>query len=258
MVAAGDSIFVDFEESVRSPKVLQGQENTGFGSLFYERDTLTNRPDFELGTQNHQNLASTGARQATTHHELMSVHPSTYAGFAEINRFPKVLQGQEICPSTRKVDINLGVWGKNNVSLSTYYMNQATKPNFNLLGPQVLQTAYFPYNGIHNGGQGSMLCPNFHRENVLPNMNSSQAGIMIMRNEIGQPVVPNEQKLQDNISAASLGVNMMIPNDENFKGKVNGCKLFGFTLSEETIAQNLHDNGRSSTKVSDDSNRVML
>lgn len=259
---------MDFEESVRSPKVLQGQENTGFMSLYYGCDTVAKQTELDVRSPSHPNLASTGVRKIAAA-EFMRVHPSSYAGFTETNGFPRVLQGQELCPLrslTGKVDLNLGAWGKPNVNNCTNYnLHQATKPNFHSLGPDVLQTAYFPYGDIHKAGQGSSkLCSkptNFQRENVPFNTPSTQIGTM--RNEVGLSdiTIPKEQKLQDNISgAASLGANMRIPNDDNFKGKVNDCKLFGFPLSGETTTQNLQNSAkRSCTKVSDGSSeRVIL
>ncbi|KAJ1381699.1 PB1 domain [Sesbania bispinosa] len=240
----GGSGMMGFEESIRSPKVLQGQENAGFVSLYYGCETVTNRPGFEMSSPSHPNLASTGVGKVTSA-ELMSVHPFSYAGFMETNRFPGVLQGQEICPLkslTGKVDLNLGAWGKPNVAFN---LHQATKPNF--------QSAYFPYGDIHKAGQASIFCSkptSFQRENVSFNTPTTQAGII--RNEVGLSDLPNEHKLQDNISAAaSLGAsNMRIPNDNNVKGKVNACKLFGFPLSGETSTQNLQNPAkRSCTKV---------
>ncbi|XP_027340130.1 auxin response factor 4-like isoform X2 [Abrus precatorius] len=257
LITAGGSGFMDFEESVRSPKVLQGQENTGFMSLYYGCDTVTKQPEFEIRSPSHPNLLSTGMRKIAAA-ELMKVHPSSYAGFTETNRFPRVLQGQEICPLrslTGKVDLNLGAWGKPSVSCTNYNLHQATKPNFHSLGPEVVQTAYFPYSDIHKTGQGSsMLCSkptNFQRENLPFHTPSTQSGIM--RNEVGRSdvTIPNEQRLQDNISsAASLGANMRISNEDNFEGKVNACKLFGFPLYGETTTQNLQNSAkRSCTKV---------
>lgn len=253
---------MDFEESVRSPKVLQGQENSGFVSLYYGCDTVPNRPDFEMISPGHPNLASTGVRKGTSS-ELMSVHPFSYAGFMETNRSPRVLQGQEICPLkslTGKVDLNHGTWGNPNISCSTFNLHQATKPNFQSLGPEVLQSAYFPCGDIHKAGQASIFCSkptNFWSKNVQFNTTSTQAGIM--RNEVGLSDLPDEHKLQGNISAsASLGAaNMRIPNDNNVKGKVKACKLFGFPLSGETTTQNLQNSAkRSCTKVSDGSNKI--
>jgi hypothetical protein len=264
VLAAGDGGFMDFDESIRSPKVLQGQEKTSFMSLYYGCDTVTKKAEFDINSlsHSHTNHASTGARKITSA-EFTRVHPSSYAGFTETNRFPRVLQGQEICPLrslTGKVDLNLNSWGKTNVSYTNYNLHQqATKPNFHSLGSEILQSSYFPY------GQGSsILCSkstNFNLESVPFNTPSAQIGTL--KNEVGLSsfAIQNEQKLQDNISAAtSLGANMRISNDENFKGKVNPCKLFGFSLSAaETTSPNLQNSAkRSCTKVSDDSNTVIL
>ncbi|XP_057454391.1 auxin response factor 4-like isoform X2 [Lotus japonicus] len=255
----GGSGFMGFEESVRSPKVLQGQENTSFMSLYYGCDTVTKKPEFDIKSPSQPNLASTGVRKITAAAEVMRVHPFNYAGFTETNRLPRVLQGQEIFPLsslTGKVDLSLGGWGNPHVSCTNYNLHQATKPSFHSLRPELLQTAYFPFGDIHKAGQGfSMLCSkptNFQRENVAFNAPSTQSGIM--RSEVGLSdlTIPNEQKLQDNISgtAASLGANIRILNDDNFDGKVNACKLFGFPLSGESTSQNLQNTAkRSCTKV---------
>ncbi|KAE9585741.1 putative transcription factor ARF family [Lupinus albus] len=255
----GSNGFLDFEEYIRSPKVLQGQEKTGFMSLHYGCDTVTKQPGLETSSPSHIIGASTGVRKNTAA-EFMKVHPSSYAGITEVNRFPRVLQGQEIGPLrplTGKVDLNLGAWGKPNIGYTTYNLHQ---PTFHSLGPEVLETAYFPYGDMHKAGQGSSIfwCnpSNFQRDHVPSNNPSTQSGVM--RNEVGVPelAIANEQKLQEDISGAavtSLGANMRIQNDDNFKGKVNGCKLFGFLLCGETTTQNLQNSAkRSCTKVSDD------
>ncbi|MED6116004.1 hypothetical protein PIB30_096000 [Stylosanthes scabra] len=262
----GGTGFMDLEESVRSPKVLQGQENTGFMSLYYGRDTVTKQPGFEMiSSPIHPNLASAGARKMTAA-DLMRVHPPSYAGFAEPNnRFPRVLQGQEICPLrslTGKVDISLNAWGKpSSASCNPFNLHQATRPKFDSLGSEVLQTAFFPYGDLHKAGHGSsMLCSkpsSFQRDSAPFNTPLTQAGII--RNEIGRsgPSIMHEQKLPENVSmVASLGANSMrmpVPDEDNLKGKINGCKLFGVALCGETTTQNIQNSAkRSCTKVSDD------
>ncbi|XP_012572776.1 auxin response factor 4 isoform X2 [Cicer arietinum] len=252
LITAGGSGMMGFEESIRSSKVLQGQENAGFMSLYYGCDKLTNKPGFELSSSSHQNLALTGVGKAVTSSEHMNAHPFSYAaGFMETNSFPRVLQGQEICKLkslTQKVDSNIGAWGNNpNVSCTNFNLRQATKPNF--------QSAYFPYGDIYKNGQANMFTSkhmNFQSDNVSFSTPSILAGNI--RNEVGRSELnlPNEDKLQDNISASvSLGAtNIKVPNDNNVKGKVNSCKLFGFPLSAETSSQNLQNTAkRSCTKV---------
>jgi len=258
---------MDFDESVRLPKVLQGQEKASFMSLYYGCDTVTKQKEFDINSLRHTNLESNGARKITSS-EFMRIQPSSYADFTETNRFPRVLQGQEIYPLrslTGKVDLNLNSWGKTNVSYTNYNLHNATKLNFHSLGSEVLQSSSFPYGDIHKVGQGSMLCSkptNFQLENASFNTPSAQIGTL--RNEVGISsfAIRNKQKVQDNISAtASLGATMRISNDENFKAKVNPCKLFGFSLSAaaETTSQNLQNSAkRSCTKVSDNNNRVIL
>ncbi|KAL1361636.1 hypothetical protein AAHE18_03G018500 [Arachis hypogaea] len=247
LITAGSSGLVDFEESVRSPKVLQGQENAGFLSLYYGCDTLTNRPRFEMSPLPHV-ASTTGVRRGNTA-ELMSVHPFSYAGFTETTRFPRVLQGQEIGPlkSLRgKVDLSLGSWGKSNNSIgcTTFNFHQATKP-------QVLESSYFPYEDIHKKtAQTNMFYSkptNFHRENVSFNTHSNQG--VIKRSEVGRTDVPNEHK--KTMPGETCAPDMKIPDDsKNVKAKVNGCKLFGFPLSGETTPQNLQNTAkRSCTKV---------
>ncbi|XP_019448714.1 PREDICTED: auxin response factor 4-like isoform X2 [Lupinus angustifolius] len=254
-LAAGGRGLNDFEESVRSPKVLQGQENSGFVSHYYGRDAVTNRSDFVMNSPSHPNLASTGGRKGVSA-ELMSVHPLSYAAFVETNRFPRVLQGQEICPVnslTGKFDYKVGAWGNPDVSCTTFNSHRATKHNFQSLGPRVLQSPYFQYGDINKDGKASIFCSkptNLQREYSPYNRTSSQA--RIMRNEVGLSDLSSEHKLHDSISvAASLEAsNMRIQNENNVKGKVIGCKLFGFPLSGETTTQNLQNSAkRSCTKV---------
>ncbi|MED6221045.1 ADP-ribosylation factor 4 [Stylosanthes scabra] len=194
----GSSGLVDFEESVRSPKVLQGQENAGFLSLYYGCDTLTNRQRFEMNPH----PSATAVRRANTA-ELMSVHPFSYASFTETTRFPRVLQGQEIGPlkSLRgKVDLSLCSWG------NTFNLHQATKP-------QVLESSYSPYEGVHKKtGLTNMFYSkpsNFHRENVS-----------FKRIENGRTDVPNEHK--KTMLGETCAADMKIPNDsKNVKAKVH-------------------------------------
>lgn len=258
---AGGGAFMDFEESVMSPKVLQGQENSGFASYYFGRDAFTNQPDFEMSRLGHPNLAPTGLRKTTTA-ELMRVHPSSYAGFAETSKFLRVLQGQEICPLQSlkgKADFSLGAWAKPNASCTAFNQRQASKPIFNTLRSEGLQTAYFPFGDVHQTSQSNLLCSkpaNFQRENAHTPSTQEE----LTAKEVVRPDLSNKDRLQDSFSAAAtLGASLRIPNDETFDGKVNGCKLFGFSLSGEGNSQNLQSSAkRSCTKVSDDSNSVKL
>ena len=245
---------MDFEESVRSSKVLQGQENIGFISPIYGCDNVNHPLDFEMQSPAHQSLASNTPKKVTTN-EFMRAQP-TFTGFAESSRFPKVLQGQEICQLrslTGKTSFNLGAWGKSTFGCTSFNNYQAAKPNFFPLPSESLQTTYFPHGDIHRAGSNPGMCSNatnFPRENVSMNTYSIQTGII--RNEVGRPNVSNELKPQENISALpALETNLRNPKDDNFGGTVTGCKLFGFPLTGETTTPNSQSSSkRSCTKVS--------
>ncbi|KAF3455033.1 hypothetical protein FNV43_RR05481 [Rhamnella rubrinervis] len=253
-VTAGGGGFLDFEESIRSSKVLQGQENIGFISPLYSCDTVNHALDFDMQTPACQSLAPNTREKAIG--EFMRAHPTTYTGFAESSRFPKVLQGQEICQLrslTGKANFSLGAWGKPSLGCTPFNTYQASKPNFFPLASESLQNMYFPYGESHKAGQNPAMrsnASNFPVENVKINPYSVQTGII--RNGVGRPNIPNEQKPKENISSLpNLGTNLRNPKDESFgTGTATGCKLFGFSLTGETPTPNSQSSSkRSCTKV---------
>ncbi|XP_040995261.1 auxin response factor 4-like isoform X1 [Juglans microcarpa x Juglans regia] len=243
--------FLDFGESVRSPKVLQGQEK-GFRSPFYGCDTVNHTLDFEMRSPAHQNQSSIGIGKSNIG-EFLKIHPTTYSGFAEFDRFPKVLQGQEICPLrslTRKSEFSLDAWGKPNPGCNASNMYQEPKPNFFPLQAETVQSLYLPYNDFYQAGQNPKMrshATNVPRENVSFNPSSIQTGVMT--NEFGLQNLQNERQPAENVSTApTSGTTMRNPKDEKFNGNVAGCKLFGICLTGET--PNLQVSGkRSCTKV---------
>ncbi|KAE8674927.1 isovaleryl-CoA dehydrogenase 1 [Hibiscus syriacus] len=96
---------------------------TGFVSPLNGLGTVNRPLDYEMQSPaHHQSLASTGIEKSNIS-DYMRVSSTAYAGFAESNRFPKVLQGQEICPLrslTQKADLNLGAWAKTNLGCNSY------------------------------------------------------------------------------------------------------------------------------------------
>ncbi|KAF2300574.1 hypothetical protein GH714_014083 [Hevea brasiliensis] len=248
----GGGGFLDFEESGRSSKVLQGQENVGFMSPLYGCDTLNRPPDFEMQNSAHQNLVSTG-REKANNGEITRARSTTYTGFAESNRFPKVLQGQEICPMrslTGKSDFNLGAWGKTNLGCGPFDIYQAPRPNFYPLAAESMQNMYFPYGDLYKTGQDPRMrsyTANFPRENFQFGASSIQTA----RDEAGKSNQLNDHKSQETISAPpALGVNLMNQKDNSFNGTASSCKLFGFSLTVEATNPNSQNSGkRSCTKV---------
>ena len=206
--AAGRGGFLDFEESFRSSKVLQGQENIGFVSPVYARDTA-NRPPFDRG--------SAGIKKAAPN----EFAAAAYTGFAESSRFPKVLQGQEICQLSslaagRKTNFGLGggPWAMAKPSIAPFNAYQASKPGFFPVATESLPSAYWV-------GPNPTTCPG---ENVN---------------------IPGKFKLQEKISALpALGTSATSPKEEGFK-------IFGFSLTGEPgVPHNPAAAKRSCTKVS--------
>ena len=246
--------FLDFEESMRSSKVLQGQENVGFISPLYGCDIVNCPPDFEMQSPAHQSLASTGIG-TTNISEFMRTRSTAYTGFAESNRFPKVLQGQEIFPLRslkQKADLNLGVWAKTNLGCNSFNMHQAPKTNCYPLASEGLRNMYFPYNDFYKAGQDptiSSYASTFPRGNVSFNASSIKTGVIV--DGVRKPSAPNEHKPLENISSPAFGKKLMNQQDDCFKGNVVGCKLFGFSLTAESPSPNSQNSGkRSCTKVS--------
>lgn len=193
-------------------------------------------------------LASTGI------HEFMRAPPPTYTGFLESDRFPKVLQGQEIGPLRSlagKSDFNLGSWGKSNLGCNLF-MYQKPKPNFYPLASEGIRNMYFPYNDIYKGGQDPVMlsyASNFPRENVP--FNPPSIHTRVIGNEVRKPNIPNEQKPPENIPAPpTLDTNLKHQKDDTFSGNATGCKLFGFSLTGENSGK------RSCTKVRCDKRTV--
>lgn len=247
-VTAGGGRLLDFEESVRSPKVLQGQENVGFISSFYGCDTVNRPPDFEMRSAALQNRASSGLRMFTSNN-FLKTHAPTYTGFAESERFPKVLQGQEICQlRSLPRKSNFDAWGKL-PGCNSFNMYREPKPGIYPLQSESPQSIYFPFNDMHQAGKTSRVrsyATNLPRENV-PFNSSVQTGVLT--NEFGMRNLPNEQRPVENSSTApSSGTNMRNTKDENFNGNVTGCKLFGFSLTGESPNGQVSGK-RSCTKV---------
>ncbi|XP_022944015.1 auxin response factor 4-like isoform X1 [Cucurbita moschata] len=222
--------FMDFEDSVRSSKVLQGQENVGMVSPFYGCDTAKRSLEFEVRSSAQQNQASGGVEKLN-----IGDYVTSFTGFMESDRFLKVLQGQEICslrPQTRKPEPSLGVWGKFNLSDNSFNPFQSPNSSFYHMASNGARNMYYPHRDIYSTGQAAMMSSNdinFPRESALSN--------------------PSAKMERANSTPPTLGSNMRNSKDENVNENRTGCKLFGFSLTTET-ATNMQSSGkRSCTKV---------
>ncbi|KAK8707440.1 hypothetical protein V6N13_058501 [Hibiscus sabdariffa] len=251
----GGSRFLDFEESLRSSKVLQGQENVGFVSPLHGGDTVNRLLDLEMQSPaHHQSLASTGIGNSSIS-EFMRVCPTVYAGFAESNMFPEVLQGQEICPLrslTQKTDHNLGVWAKTNLGCNSTNMAQSPKTNCYPLS-EGLGSMYFPCSECYKTSQEPMVSsyPSpLLRGNDLFNASSIKTGVGFLVDGVRKPNLLNEHKPLANNPSPAPGNSSRNQQDDPFKRNVAGCKLFGFSLNAESPTPSSQNSGkRSCTKV---------
>ncbi|KAG6762024.1 hypothetical protein POTOM_032509 [Populus tomentosa] len=241
---AGGGGFLDFKESVRSSKVLQGQENVGLLSPVYRCDTVNHPLDFEVRNKAQQNLILSGIEKAKIS-ELTRAHPASHTGFTESDRFLKVLQGQEICSLS-----SVGALGKPNMGHSSFQMYPGPRPTFYPVAAESLRSMYFPYGDVYKNGQDprTQSYAIFSRENA--HFNTSSIQTCVVREEVRKPNQSSEYKTQESISASpALCANLRNQKDDFFNGNATGCKLFGFSLNAETSPNSQNTSKRSCTKV---------
>ncbi|KAK6936020.1 Auxin response factor domain [Dillenia turbinata] len=246
--------FLDFEESLRSSEVLQGQEKIGFVSPLYGGDKVNRPLDFGMHNAAHQSLAAGRVVEKVNNSDFLRTQPTTYTGFSESNRFPKVLQGQEICPLrslTEKANFNLGSWGKpNNIGYHILNAYQTPKTNFYPLASEGVRNIYLPFHDISKARHNPVMLPytsTFPRENIPYNLSINTG---IARDEVRSSNIQKEQATSENLPALPNSVTDMKIQEGTAKGMGNGCKIFGFSLAGETTSSNSHTSGkRSCTKV---------
>ncbi|GMH10942.1 hypothetical protein Nepgr_012783 [Nepenthes gracilis] len=239
-IDAGGGGCLDFEGSMRSSKVLQGQENTGFASLPCGCDKVNCPLDFESQPLGLPSLASTMIEDTNTS-EFLKFQPRTYRGILESNRYPKVLQGQEICPLRSLMGkVNFKPWASVKPSLGCNYVNlyDGPQPSFYPLASEGVRNIYFPFHNIYKN--------DITKENILSNFPSFDSRVIM--HEVRKPS-SSEQKAAEIISLPpSLNSNMNNQKDLSASGHATDCKLFGFPLTEE-IAAIPNSGKRSCTKV---------
>ncbi|XP_024972323.1 auxin response factor 4-like [Cynara cardunculus var. scolymus] len=261
--------YVDFEESVvRSSKVLQGQENVGPVSPLYGRDKM-NSLSFGVQPSMHPSFPPNGMMMArstnfvgeimrSTHHQPLPATP--YSGFLESDnaRFPKVLQGQEIC-SLRSLTgkPNIGSWGPPRTDVGNGRRNvlnmyrSPENPGFYPLGSEGGRNFGFPNTGVCEArpNPGPAMPTNFTRFPIVP----PSIGNGIMRDNVGELQVPVEK-----IVGATIEPNSSSEKDDGASDSIeSSCKLFGFPLNEVAPLVDAKSlNKRSCTKVHKQGNKV--
>lgn len=255
---AGHGSLWDFAESVRSGKVLQGQENLGLVSPLYRCDKINRQLDFNMHPVAHHNLVP-NRMDKSNYSELSRIQPSaSFSGSLESNSFPKVLQGQEICSLkslTRKTEPNPGAWRKPEYGCNVFNVNQRFAPNCYPLASEGIRKMVLPYNGVYKTGQDPVMLSymtNLQRDTPAVSTNSVQDGLP--REETQNQNLANDQRSVEKPSIFPItGMPVNSSNkDDNVKGAKTVCKIFGFSLTEEAAptSNSQSSNKRSCTKVS--------
>ncbi|KAI3791418.1 hypothetical protein L2E82_05187 [Cichorium intybus] len=233
---------LDFEESTRSSKVLQGQENINNALNFGVQPSMHGvqvqvQPSMHAGFS--QNPMLLTGRSTNIVSELMRTHnQSPYSSFmGSENRFPKVLQGQEICSMRSLTAKANGSWGP-----PVPRTNMPGNPGFYPLGSEGGRNFCFPN-----------LPP------VLPTV-----GFPINREVFGNGVTRddvNGLKLQLQLPKTVdpiLEVNSGSEKDDGGSDSMgSSCKLFGFHLNGANSTPDGQSlSKRSCTKVHKQGNKV--
>ncbi|KAK1373618.1 Auxin response factor [Heracleum sosnowskyi] len=229
--------FLDFEESSRSSKVLQGQENVGLVSPHNRCDKLNYPSEFEMQSIMHQSIASHRMGNMGANNFTRAQPSTTYTGVLESNKFQKVLQGQEICSLkflTGKSDVKLSAWGKA-IGYDLLDMHQTPKADFYPLASEGTRNVHFPSNNVYKAVQdhGMLAYTNFRKDNAPLNSSFSQSGDT--NHEATKFKSSNERQSDCLISSfTEVKVNSKNEKDGSLNETATSCKLFGFSLSGET------------------------
>ncbi|GAB2285093.1 ADP-ribosylation factor 4 [Dionaea muscipula] len=250
--AAGGGV-IDFERSIRSYKVLQGQEKTGFVSSSPYGCEMVNRTT-EFGSQppapHPSTLASTTLERKDTG-KFIKALPMTYKGIMEPERCTKVLQGREICPLrtlTTNASFDLKAFSKPGMGMGMGYnyfnLYDRTKPSFYPLASEGARNVHFPFHNLHRNHEMA-------KENVLLT-GASVESRGVTRDDLVKPT-SSTQKAVEVSSAVLPSPKPNLKNqidDGSADGSTSGCRLFGFSLTQETTATSLiNSSKRSCTKV---------
>ncbi|XP_043701642.1 auxin response factor 4-like isoform X2 [Telopea speciosissima] len=262
-ITAGGTGFLN-DESVRSSKVLQGQEKVGFISPVYSGEKVNHPLDFEMN--NPASQMSTRLKQ-TIDSDFVRTQSATYTSCEESNRFQKVLQGQEICPQPSlhgRAEVNPSAWEKIDDGCNMFNMYQGANPMIYSFSSDA-QGMYMPSDDMYRSSHYPVMqqyMASFQRGTSHINLPSVQRRFPgCARDEQGNPSSHNplkEHKPPDSLSAQET-------NDTDSKNQKSDtcdetntdCKLFGFSLAGENLIPNPQSSSRRScTKVHKQGNIV--
>ncbi|XP_073271221.1 auxin response factor 4-like isoform X2 [Primulina huaijiensis] len=251
----GGGARFDFGESIRSSKVLQGQENVTLASAVYKSDRINHQLDFETHPAA-TNLISNKMKKINYTEFGRNRAPSSLSGFLQSSWSPEVLQGQEIYSLRSlagKNDTNLGAWSKPELGGNIFDAHQNPRPYFYPLASEGSRRMLFPQKGVYRARQGPLMLSNFSNIQTGDLSLDPTSILSGTSKDIGNvPLLSNEQRPADVISAPPTTImHLKKVNDENkLKDKDPECKLFGFSLTDDHVSSNSQGpSKRSCTKV---------
>lgn len=235
---------------MRYSKVLQGQENVGPVSPLYGCHKLNIPGEFEKQSTVLQSIGSNGMGKTDFGDFFWSQPSNTYTGFSESNRYPKVLQGQEVCSLrslSGKPEINVSAWRKTQIACNLLNMQKRPDADFYPLASEGTRKIYLPHNDIYKSNHDTDMLSytNFLKENISYIPSSVHNGVA--RNEFTKVNISREVDVIS--SSPNCGLKSSCMKDNTFEGVVTGSKLFGVSLTDE-MASSECSCKRSCTKVS--------
>ncbi|CAM8955501.1 unnamed protein product [Rhodiola kirilowii] len=239
--SAGRRGFLDLEESIRSSKVLQGQENSGIPSLLRRSDNVNHLLGSEMSLSSYlanQRLPSSSSiRDQATAPERLNIQTGYTTSIGKSEVFPTtVLQGQEVCPYS--------AWRNPSIGCSLFSAHQRPQTSVYPVASAGSRSVYFPpHSGIHTEQQGPTMS--------YPARFTGGSGTFSRP----PPLVQNEMIIDEARRFApmtakkypedpSLELNAKDNRNDTSPVTPSGCRLFGISLVAETSASK-----RSCTKV---------
>ncbi|GER57697.1 auxin response factor [Striga asiatica] len=222
----GNILHLDFEQHERSSKVLQGQENIG----------LTSSLGFEIQTSAHLPLPN-GMERTNEYSEFVSKQAhATFKGFLESDRFPKVLQGQEICSLSSlagEKHWNLGhLSNKPIFAFNSFNMYHGPMLGFYPLASEGARTMPFTYKDFYGGRQGIKMQKNSF-DVLTGNYVTTPTSVLTQSTS---DVFEGRNLANENPTNALMHLKNM-SGEDNLE-KVPSCKLFGYSLVEDPALLN--------------------
>ncbi|KAF5175748.1 Auxin response factor, partial [Thalictrum thalictroides] len=266
LAVGGESL--DFDESVRYSKVLQGQEKVDLRLPPCGGGSEMNHPlDFQMHRSLHRTLATPGSMETKVCNPSQ-VEQNTCTGFSDSTRSQQVLQGQEIFNlkslhrGSDSSEFNHTPWNKNDLGFNMFNMYQRPSPNFYALAANDVGNIYMTYNNKYNMNSDPMVQPltsDFQRENIHSIISSTQRSTPgITRDHLCNPsanILVKEQKSTESLSAPATDANNY--KDEETNAVKPSCKLFGISLTADiSIPNSQSSSKRSCTKVHKQGNLV--